>query len=53
MSLKKTANSVAIHHFYKSWLPLTDRIKSSIKKGIVSIIGGKKLAKLRQIIQRD
>lgn len=51
--MKKTDNSVAVHHFHKSWLPLTDRIKSNIKKGIVLIIGGEKLAKLRQIIQRD
>lgn len=51
--MKKTANSVAVHHFHKSWLPLSDRIKSNIKKGIVLIIGGEKLARLRQIIQRD
>lgn len=51
--MKKTANSVAVHHFHKSWLPLSARIKSNIKKGIVLIIGGEKLAQLRQIIQRD
>ena len=51
--MKKTANSVAVHHFYKSWVPLSDRIKSNIKKGVVLIIGGEKLARLRQIIQRD
>lgn len=51
--MKKTANSVAVHHFYKSWLPLSARIRSNIKKGIVLIIGGEKLAQLRQVIQRD
>lgn len=51
--MKKTANSVAVHHFHKSWLPLSVRIKSSIKKGIVLVIGGKNLAKIRQILQKD
>ncbi len=51
--MKKTANSVAVHHFYKSWLPVSARIKSSIKKGIVSIIGGERLVQLRKIIQKD
>ena len=50
--MKKTDNSVAVHHFYKSWLPLSSRIKSNIKKSIVSVIGGEKFAQLRQIIQK-
>ena len=29
--MKKTANSVAVHHFHRSWVPLSARIKSNIK----------------------
>lgn len=47
--LKKTDKTVAIHHFYKSWLPLTTRMKGSIKKGLALIIGGHRIAKLREV----
>lgn len=51
--MKKTANTVAVHHFYKSWLPLSVRFKTNIKKVVVSLIGGKRLAELRHIIMKD
>lgn len=50
--MKDTDNTYAIHHFYKSWLPLKVRIKSSLKKFIVQIIGGQRLANLREKYSR-
>lgn len=46
-----TKDTYCIHHFYKSWLPLSQRIKSSIKYNIANIIGGDNIAKIREIIQ--
>jgi hypothetical protein len=44
-----TENSFTVHHFYKSWLPVSARIKSSIKMILAKIIGGERIAKLRQL----
>ena len=46
-----TEDTYCIHHFYKSWLPLSQRIKSSIKYNIANVIGGDNIAKIREIIQ--
>ncbi len=46
---KATLKTYAIHHFHKSWLPLSTRVKSGIKKGVVKVIGGQRLARLRQL----
>lgn len=43
----KTKNTYAMHHFYKSWLPVQTRVKSNIKKVLVKIIGRDILIKLR------
>ncbi|MDF0727765.1 capsular polysaccharide synthesis protein [Cytobacillus sp. S13-E01] len=44
-----TINTVAMHHFYKSWLPPKARYKSQIKQTLSKIIGGDNIAKLRRI----
>lgn len=44
-----TENSYTIHYFYKSWLPVNDRIKSKIKSILAKIIGGDTIAKLRKV----
>ena len=48
--MKTSKNTYTIHHFYKSWLPLSSRIKGSIKKLLSKIIGGRRIAKLRDIL---
>ncbi|MCM3724917.1 glycosyl transferase [Neobacillus cucumis] len=42
-------NTYTIHHFYKSWLPLTKRVKGKIKFVLSKLIGGHNIAKLRRI----
>ena len=49
---KATCNTYAIHHFYKSWLPTSVKIKSVIKKVIAKFIGGERIAKLRNAISK-
>lgn len=46
---KKTGNTVAMHHFYKSWLPFSEKIKKFIKIRLVKIIGVANLEKLRRV----
>ena len=46
-----TKDTYCIHHFYKSWLPISQRIKSSIKHSIAKVIGGDSIAKIREKIQ--
>lgn len=46
---KKTDNTYAIHHFYKSWLPKNTRLKSLLKKYLVKVIGVKNLERLRKL----
>lgn len=50
---KATENSFAIHHFYKSWLPFSTRVKANIKKYLSRIIGGSNVAKLRNMTDRN
>ncbi|MFB5197818.1 glycosyltransferase family 32 protein [Neobacillus sp. KR4-4] len=42
-------NTYAMHHFYKSWLPLRAKIKGQIKLYLSKIIGGNNIARLRKI----
>ncbi|MEK3991734.1 glycosyltransferase family 32 protein [Robertmurraya sp. FSL R5-0851] len=45
-----TNDTVAIHHFYKSWLPPSARLKSSLKQIAARVIGGENIARIRKII---
>lgn len=47
---KDTEKTYTIHHYYKSWLPISIRVKTSIKKHVAMIIGGKNIAKIRNYI---
>lgn len=50
---KKTDNTYTEHHFYKSWLPFEERIKGRCKKVIAKLIGGERIAKVREKISRS
>ena len=50
---KKTDNTYTMHHFYKSWISPKDKIKSNIKQKLANIIGGKNIAKIRCIVQKE
>ncbi len=39
-------DTVCIHHYYKSWLPLTEIVKQVIKKIAIKLIGTKRFEKL-------
>lgn len=47
---KRADNTYTEHHFYKSWLPIGIRIKTSIKKGLAKVIGGRNIGKIRNLI---
>lgn len=49
---KENKNTYTIHHFYKSWLPLKERVKGNCKKVIAKVIGGYRVAKIRKMIIR-
>ncbi|SHH68266.1 glycosyltransferase family 32 protein [Clostridium grantii] len=44
---KANANSFTTHHFFKSWLPFSDRVKTYLKVYLAKVIGGKNIALLR------
>lgn len=50
---KTTEKTYAIHHFYKSWLPLKERVKGFLKKIMAKIIGGHRIAKLRSLLTNN
>lgn len=50
---KKTDKTYTKHHFYKSWISPRDKMKSNIKKVLVKTIGGKNIARIRGIVQRE
>ena len=50
---KKTDKTNTMHHFYKSWVSPKDKMKSNIKKVLSKIIGGKNIAKIRGIVQKE
>ncbi|MGQ4665881.1 glycosyltransferase family 32 protein [Metabacillus halosaccharovorans] len=43
-------HTYAMHLFYKSWLPLSVRIKGKLKRYLSRLIGGHNIAKLRKIV---
>lgn len=45
-----TQETVTLHHFYKSWLPPSVRMKSSLKQFAAKCIGGDSIAKIRKIM---
>ncbi|MGS2779033.1 glycosyltransferase family 32 protein [Robertmurraya sp. GLU-23] len=47
-----TEETVTVHHFYKSWLPTSARVKSTLKKVTARVIGGSNIAKLRSFITK-
>ena len=51
--MKDGKNTYAVHHYYKSWLPVSTRIKTSIKKSMAFIIGGKNIAKFREVLSKN
>ena len=44
----KNDNTYCIHHFYKSWLPRSSKIKGKIKKILANIIGGENILRIRK-----
>lgn len=46
-----TNNTYCKHYFYKSWLPLNQKIKSRIKYILAKTIGGDNIAKIRKYIK--
>ncbi|KIL49356.1 glycosyltransferase family 32 protein [Jeotgalibacillus soli] len=47
-----TEDTYTMHHFYKSWLPTTARLKSNVRLLTSKIIGGNNLARIRKIVSR-
>lgn len=39
-------NTVCIHHYYKSWLPLKERVKQNLKKRLIKLVGTEKYKNL-------
>lgn len=48
----RTKDTYCMHHFYKSWLPTSSRIKGNIKVILANIIGGNNIAKIRTLISK-
>jgi len=45
-----TENTYCMHHFYKSWLPISVRIKGNMKLFLSKIIGGENIYKIRKLL---
>jgi len=45
-----TDDTYAMHHFYKSWLPPSARVKSNIKVALAKMIGGNTIARIRKMM---
>lgn len=45
---KANENTYTIHHYYKSWLPYSVRVKTNIKKIVSKFIGGEKMILIRK-----
>lgn len=45
-----TDNTYCMHHFYKSWLPISARVKGNIKLILSKVIGGNNIAKIRNLL---
>ena len=39
-------NTVCIHHYYKSWLSSSEKIKQKLKKFIIKLVGVNKFKKI-------
>lgn len=46
----KSENTYALHHFYKSWLPPKERMKTKTKMVLAKIIGGENILRLRNLL---
>lgn len=44
----KNAETYAMHHFHKSWLPANTKMKSAITLFTAKVIGGENIAKIRE-----
>lgn len=51
-TMLQTADTYAVHHFYKSWLPMRVRLKGAAKKAMSAMFGGGAVARLRRIRAR-
>lgn len=51
--MKNSENTYAVHHYYKSWLPINTRIKTIIKKNLARIIGGNNMRKARELLIKE
>lgn len=47
-----TENSYCMHHFYKSWLPMSVRVKGYFKLLLSKLIGGENIYKIRGFLSR-
>lgn len=50
---KRSNKTYTMHHFDKSWISSKDRIKSNIKKILSKTVGGKNIAKIRNILKKE
>ena len=50
---KQTDNTFVIHHYYKSWLPYSTRVKTGAKKLLAKCIGGKNVASIRSKFSKE
>lgn len=48
-----TADTYAMHHFHKSWLPPSARLKGHIKLMASKLIGGDNIAKIRRLVSKS
>ncbi|QGQ47222.1 glycosyltransferase family 32 protein [Metabacillus sediminilitoris] len=48
-----TENTYAMHHFYKSWLPLHVKVKTNTKVILSKIIGGRNIEKFRKLLTKS
>lgn len=48
----KTEETYAMHHFYKSWLPASARLKGYVKRVVARIFGGENIARIRKFVSR-
>jgi len=51
-SIELTKNTYCIHHFAKSWIPKTKRIRNNYKMKMMKIFGYKNIQKLINIVKR-
>ncbi len=50
---KSTENTYTIHHYYKSWLPFNQRVKSKLKLILSRVIGGENIKTIREKLIRS